>query len=178
MCRLILLAVLLTAGCARPEALPTGEAISERADREAYGVALHLADAGLPRVFVQAPYMGTFQRDSLWYVLVRDSVSRVAITLYDALGVENANLTADSVRYTERTRMFAAVGNVEVVTREGRTLFTDLLVWDERSYEIRAPGRVRLVSETERVEGEGLVTNEALTQYRLRRVTANVYVEE
>lgn len=176
--RIALLILLFLAGCAKPDALPEGVDVGERPDREAFGVALHLADAGLQRVFVQAPYMGTYQRDSLWYVLARDSVTRVSITIFDALGVESAHLTADSVKYTERVRLFQATGNVEVTTREGRTLYTERLLWDELSYEIRAPGSVRLVSETERVEGEGLVTNEALTQYRLRRVSANVYVEE
>jgi hypothetical protein len=176
--RLLLSLMLISAGCASPERLPQGGGVEGGPDREAFGVALHLADAGLPRVFVEAPYMGTYQRDSLWYVLARDSVQRVTITLYDALGVENARLVADSVHYTERNRIFRAFGEVEVVTREGRTLYTDQLTWEEMSYEIRAPGNVRLVSATERVEGEGLVTNEALTQYRLRRITANVYVEE
>lgn len=176
--RALLVVLLSLAGCARPDALPTGEARTERADREAFGVALHLADAGLARVYVEAPYMGTFRGDSVWYVLAGDESRRVSITLYDALGQESAHLQADSVRYTERTRLFEASGNVEVATREGRTLYTERLVWDEASYEIRAPGSVRLVSEAERVEGEGLVTNEALTQYRLRRVTANVYVED
>lgn len=177
--RLALIGLVL-AGCNRYEAPPgVADTTATAPTREAWGVHLTVSDADRLRVRLEAPYMATFDADTLVHVLSADtSGGRVRADLYDDAGRPTADLTADSLRYYEQERRFTALGNVLVVTEEGRRLETQRLTWLEAERTVSAPGFVHIVTPDEDVRGYDLTASEDLTTYRIRRVTAQVQVEE
>lgn len=172
--------LLVLTGCDRHEApLFAADSTHVGPAREVWGVHLAVSDDGRPRVRLEAPYMATFDADTLVHVFTADSAGgRVHADLFDEAGLPSAELTADTLRYYERDRRFTADGGVVVVTNEGRRLETDRLTWLEAERAVAAPGFVHITTPDEDVRGYGLTASEDLTTYRLTRVTAQVQVEE
>ena len=132
-----------------------------------------------PRFEIRADYLAEFTRGDSTYTLLRSEGDvPVRATLYDAQGDSAATLTARRVFYFEGERRFEARGAVVVVTREGKRLESEHLLWFEEDRRVRTPGFVRIVTPSERVQGYGLDADEDLATYRLSRVTAEVEVED
>lgn len=178
--RTLALIALALAGCNRYDA-PAGAAdtLATAPTREAWGVNLTVSDGPQLRVHLEAPYMATFDADTLVHVLTADSVGgRVEANLYGEAGQPTADLTADTLRYYERDRRFTATGRVVVLTPEGRRLETQRLTWLEAERTVSAPGAVHIVTDDEDVRGFDLTASEDLSTYRIRRVTAQVQVAQ
>lgn len=132
-----------------------------------------------PRFEIRADYLGEFARGDSTYTLLRSEADvPVRAILYDAAGDSAATLTARRVFYFEDEQRFEARGAVVVVTREGKRLESEHLLWFEEDRRVRTPGFVRIITPSERVQGYGLDADEDLATYRLSRVTAEVEVED
>ncbi len=80
--------------------------------------------------------------------------------------------------YFDREKRFEAEGRVVVVTREGKRLESEQLVWLEDERKVRTESFVSIVSSTERVQGYGLVADEDLKNYEIGRFSAQVTLDE
>jgi LPS export ABC transporter protein LptC len=96
----------------------------------------------------------------------------VRVVFFDrTTGKQAAVLTADSAIIDDRSKDMTAIGNVVVVSDSTRTkLQTSRLVWDEATERIRTTEAVRITSPTEVIEGQGLISDQFLTDYRLFKV--------
>ncbi|HMB92253.1 MAG TPA: LPS export ABC transporter periplasmic protein LptC [Rhodothermales bacterium] len=140
------------------------------------------AEASRNRMELIADYMARYEREDSTYMLLRshpDSLaSRVIAHLFDASGDSSATVTADRMLYFDQEQRFEARGEVIVVTKEGKRLESEHLVWNEAEREVRTPGFVSITTETQRMQGYGLVAEEDLATYRISRVTAQVMLED
>jgi LPS export ABC transporter protein LptC len=94
------------------------------------------------------------------------------IVFYDSKsGSQAATLTADSAIIDDRSRNMTAIGNVVVISdSNNRRLETQRLVWDHATEEIRTNENVVITTPTEIIEGQGLVSDQYLTAYRIFNV--------
>ena len=161
-------------------------------DQESWDVRLGMSEDGRPRAHVVAPYMAKYEREDSSYALLlpaadglaSDSLGvdslrvRVTAYLFDEEGDSSATLEADRMVYLDEEGRFEARGDVVVVTREGKRLESEHLLWYEAEREVRTPGFVKITTPTERIQGYELVSDEDLDEYTLARVTGQVTVED
>ena len=92
-------------------------------------------------------------------------------------GDSSAVITAIRMLFFADEGRFEAFGDVEVVTTEGKQLYSEQLTWDQTNRKIRTRRFVRIVTPSEEVQGNGLLADEDLDTYQIGRFTANVDIE-
>ncbi len=153
---------------------------AEGPEQESWNPDLKISEDGLPRIDLDAPYMARFEHpDSTWLVFSGggDSLERVVVHLFDANGDSSATVHANMITYYEREKRFLARGEVIVVTKEGKTLESEHLVWTEADRTVRTPGYARIVSPNRTVTGYGLVADEDLADFSMSRVSGVIIPE-
>ena len=169
----------LLAGCARPDAASVAPPDTARVPaREVWDARLVVLEQGRPRLRLEAPYLASFEGDSVYSVLESDSTGRaVTAQLFDAAGQPSATVTARRLVYREAAGAFVAEGGVVVNAQGGRRLDAETVRWDDAARRVEAPGFVRFTSPTEQVEGYNLRADESFVTYSLGRTRATVVVE-
>jgi len=77
------------------------------------------------------------------------------------------------VHYPQRKRMEVKY-NVVVVNKNGETLNTEHLIWDEKTKRIFSDAFVKITTGKEIIMGKGFEINEDLTQYLIKEVTGTI----
>ena len=149
-------------------------------EHESWGTRFFVSEDGLPRIQIVSAYLAEYEsEDSTYMLLTGDSLmARVTVFLFDAAGDSSAVLTSDQVLYYDHDRRFEAQGDVVVVTKEGKRLESEHLLWFENERKVRTPGFVRITTPSERIQGYNLESDEDLATYVLKRVTGMVTMEE
>lgn len=179
--------VLVVAACSEvPDVWVDEEEHSGRPVSESWDVSFYVSETDLgsvesrPRLHLEADYMASFEADSSFTLLRSDEAERqVRAVIFDkATGEQSAVISANEIIYNDRDRRFTATGDVFVDASGDRQLFSERLIWHERSQNVFAPGFVRIVTPQERLEGYNLDADENLDNYRLARVTGQAQIEE
>lgn len=176
--------LLLLTGCERRASQSASiEAVRAEGEpvQESWAMRYDVLEAGQPRVQMEAGYMARYEHEDSTYLYLQpvDTTDRqVLIHLYDDQGDSSATVTADRVRYYEDDDRFVARGDVLVVTKQGKRLLSEHLVWNEASREVTTPGYVHIISPDETIQGYGLVADEDLDTYTLSNVTGHVFRDE
>ena len=102
---------------------------------------------------------------------------RVIAYVYED-GDSSAVITAIQMMFFADEGRFEAFGDVEVVTAEGKQLFSEQLTWDQTNRKIRTRRFVRIITPSEDVQGNGLLADEDLDTYQIGRFTANVDIDK
>ena len=107
--------------------------------------------------------------------LLSDSVR---VDFYNDAEQHTSLLTAHRGRVNDQTQDFAAYTNVVVISDSGTILKTDSLFWKNSDRKILTEAFVEILSKTERIMGHGLVSDQALKNYRITRVTGQTVSKE
>ena len=87
---------------------------------------------------------------------------------------QEATLSANyGIHYPRRKRMEVKY-NVVVVNKNGETLNTEHLIWDEATKKIHSDAFVKITTGKEIIMGKGFESNEDLTQYQIKEVTGTI----
>lgn len=163
---------------------PTVESTEIWPAHEAWDIDFYITDDGIRRARLVAGYMVRYETSDSTYLVLRgahdpDSLADgVRVHFFDAQDEESGVLRAREVVYNEERRRFDARGGVSVVTREGKTLETEYLTWQEEEREIRTTGFVRIVTPDEEVRGYELRADEDLRTYEISRISGSATVPE
>ncbi len=101
----------------------------------------------------------------------------VKIEFYDADGVLETTLTAQSGKMNKQAKLADLQGKVVASGRDGSTLETEQLFWDEGKDKIYTAGFVRIKTPTRILEGDGFESNTGLTRYRIMKARGQLQVE-
>lgn len=120
------------------------------------------------------------------YLLAKDPYREfrkgVKIVTYkdDSLASENSTLTANYAIYYEKRNLWEAKGNVVVTNSEGRTLYTQQLFWNAKTKQIYSNVDSKIVQNEGRdvFYGEGFESDEAMRDWRFRRMTGRMEWEQ
>ncbi|HTX99105.1 MAG TPA: LPS export ABC transporter periplasmic protein LptC [Bacteroidota bacterium] len=95
----------------------------------------------------------------------------VHVDFYNTLGEHTSTLTARRGRVDDATNNFEAHENVVVVSDSGTTLRTERLYWTNADRTIHTDAFVDITSPTEHISGTGMVSDEALKNYKIFKVS-------
>ena len=150
----VLLLALFTA-CGNEGTRPTAtQTVLDSADQVLIGMTHYVTETGLQRARVRA--------DTAYFFSATQSAEMrtVYITFYDVTGRETSTLTAHEGTYHWRTGDMEGRGNVVVVTKDGRTLKSEVMryrqagneVSSDKAFVFEAPGG-------QHIEGEGFTSD-------------------
>ena len=155
----------------RPAVVP--EERTELPSQESWHSTVVFSDSGRMRARLRAGYIAVYMPQG--YTLLSDSVT---VDFYDEEERHTSVLTSRRGRVNDRTRDFVAYGNVRVTSDSGTVLTTDSLFWQNQEQLIVTQAFVDIVSPTEHITGHGLVSDQALKNYRIARVTGQTVAKE
>lgn len=148
----------------RPSVVPL--ATDSLPSQESWRSTVRLTDSARVRALLWAGHIATYADRQ--ETLLGDSVH---VTFYDEQGRPTSTLVARRGRVDDRTRNLEAYENVVVTSEDSTVLRTERLFWTDATREIHTDAYVEIVSPREVIRGEGLVSDQSLTNYRIFRVT-------
>jgi LPS export ABC transporter protein LptC len=124
------------------------------------------SENALPKIKIVADRQLVFQNGDVKYP------NGLNISMYNEYGVKTTTLQGDSGKYDKQKQFYEAYGNVLVTNHEEQqTLRTTQLAWDQPKREIKTEKPVTILTRYERLEGVGLVSDEAFKRYRIYKPT-------
>jgi LPS export ABC transporter protein LptC len=101
----------------------------------------------------------------------------VYVTFYDENEKISATLKADyAIRYDVSHIMEVKYG-VKVVNRNGQTLETEKLTWNENTKRIYTNALVKITTDKEIIMGKGMESNQDFSKYELKQVTGTIQLK-
>lgn len=133
-----------------------------------------ISDSGIVRYRVQAP---------VWYVY--DEAKEPKWTFPQSLHLESfddmfnkdATIDCDSATYLTNVQIWRLDGNVRVVNMAGERFLTEQLFWDQRKQSVYSDSFIQIIRADRIMEGYGFVSNESMTDFAVRNVSAILPVE-
>ena len=133
--------------------------------QESWRSTVRLTDSARVRAVLWAGHIATYVDGQ--YTLLADSVH---VTFYDEWGELSSTLTARRGKVDDRTRDLEAYDDVVVSSEDSTVLKTDRLFWTNATRLIHTDAYVEIASPREVIRGEGLESDQSLTNYRIFRV--------
>jgi LPS export ABC transporter protein LptC len=100
------------------------------------------------------------------------------MSFFDSIGTEQAKLQAEAGTYYQKEHRMIAWGNVKLYNTKGESLTTSRLLYEQDSARISTDQFVKIVSGDGTFYGQGLVSNENFTKYKILQPTGDVYLED
>lgn len=101
----------------------------------------------------------------------------ITIDFYDDSGNINGHLEADYAIRHLNTKLMEGDNNVRIVNRNGDKLNTEQLFWDENKHKIYTNKFVTIKTAREILYGNGLISNEDFTQYKITDLRGTIQVD-
>ena len=141
--------------------------------QESWESTVTLSDSARIKAVLWAGHIAVYpEKDQ---TLMDDSVH---VDFYTLQEVHTSTLTARRGRVNDKTMNFAAYDRVVVVSDSGSVLMTDSLFWNNKTQQIVTEAYVEIISPTEHIRGQGLVSDQSLRDYKIFRVTGEAVVKE
>ena len=105
-------------------------------------------------------------------------LTNVKIEFFNEFEERTSVLTSLHGKIDDDTQDMYAIDSVVAVSDSGTTLFTDELVWENKSKKIKSQKFVRIVSPDEILEGYGFESDQDLENYTIFDITYITTIEE
>ncbi len=128
-----------------------------------------ISDSGITRYRVEAP---------LW--LVYDEAKEPSwifprtlhLERFDNFFNKEATVDCDSATYLKNKQLWILDGHVAVVNLAGEKFLTEQLFWDQRKQSVYSDSFIQIIRSDRIMEGYGFVSNEAMTDFYVKNVSA------
>lgn len=139
------------------------------------GITMIYSDSARLKMVMKAPQMLTYDKNVKEpFTLLPSGLTMDFYTKEEKL---EATLSANyGIHYPQRKRMEVKY-NVVVVNKNGETLNTEHLIWDEVTKKIHSDAFVKITTAKEIIMGNGFESNEDLTQYQIKDVTGTIQLD-
>ena len=139
------------------------------------GITMIYTDSSRLKMVMKAGQMLTYDKNVKEPFTLLPSV--LMMVFYNKEEKKDATLTANyGIHYPRRKRMEVKY-NVVVVNKNGETLNTEHLIWDEATNRIHSDAFVKITTNKEIIMGKGFESNEDLTQYQIKEVTGTIQLD-
>ena len=171
----VVLAVILVAVGCEEKLKPSVVVVNQEQlpSHESWNSTVVFTDSARVEAVLWAGHIAVYATEQ--YTLFSDSVH---IDFFNDLQQHTSTLTARRGRVDDRTKDLDAYERVRLVSDDGTVLTTDHLLWKNEDRTIRSDMFVEIVSPTERITGQGLVSDQSLKNYRIFRVTGRAVAPE
>lgn len=118
------------------------------------------------------------------YMMARDPYREfrkgIDITTYDedSVGVVKATLRANYAIFYEKRKLWEAKGDVVVIQRDGRSLYTSQLFWNQATHRIYSNVDSKIVDGDEIYYCEGFESDESMKEWSYRKLKGVTYFTE
>jgi LPS export ABC transporter protein LptC len=164
----VLIALLfMSTGCeerVKPSVVPVGQ--GELPSQESWASTVLISDSAHVRAVLWSGHISSFSAQR--FTMLADSVH---VDFYNDREEHTSLLTARRGKVNDATQDFEAHENVVVISDSGTILHTDRLFWTNAEQKIHTDAYVDIVSPTEHIMGTGLISDQALKNYRIFKVT-------
>ncbi len=155
----------------KPAIVPLTQA--EAPSQESWKSTVIFSDSGRTTAILWAGYIAVYSAQQ--YPLLGDSIH---VDFFNNQEQHTSLLTARRGKVNDVTRDFEAFVNVVVISDSGTVLRTDSLLWNNAERKIHTDAFVDIVSPTEHIMGQGLVSDQSLKNYKIFKVTGQTTAHE
>ncbi len=89
-----------------------------------------------------------------------------------------ATIQCDSAHYNERQKIWSLNGNVRITNIKKEIILTKQMFWDQNQHTLQSDSFIHIEDPMRVIEGYGYSSNEKLTSYTLKHVSAIFPIEE
>ena len=89
-----------------------------------------------------------------------------------------STIKCDSAYYNEKDELWSLNGNVHITNANGDIIMTDQLFWNQKEHRLYSDAFIHVEKEMRVIEGYGYESDENLTNYKLRNVSAIFPVDD
>jgi LPS export ABC transporter protein LptC len=140
---------------------------------EARTVTTQFSQTGNLKAILTAPLMLRRISDTV----VIEFPQTLHVDFFDSAGTKESYLDARFARYSESRSLVLLRDSVQVINRQGDTLRTSELWWDQNSRKFYTDSTVRIVQRDKHIRGgKGLEAAQDLTWYLIKQPTGTVLV--
>jgi LPS export ABC transporter protein LptC len=141
--------------------------------QESWRSTVTFSDSARVKAVVWAGHISSFRNERV--TMLEDSVH---VDFYNEVGQHTSLLTSRRGRVNDATEDFEALENVVVVSDSGTTLKTEKLLWTNADRKVHTDAFVDITSPTERIMGQGMVSDQGLKHYTIFKVTGQAVTHE
>ena len=157
--------ILLTIGCQKEAEVENMTDTSSiiLPDQESWNSEIILTSAGKKIAVVRAGHTSKFNNSKL-AKLDED----IIVDFFNAEEKHTSKLTASSGEVNEKSHDLVAIGNVIVVSDSGATLYTERLVWKDKTKKIISDVEVKITTEADTLYGIGFESDAGLNNWIIK----------
>jgi LPS export ABC transporter protein LptC len=142
---------------------------------ESTNINLSMFERGYRFLNITSAKAKTHQSNSENYTIFSGNVH---ISLYDSLFQKKSMVYCSTATYNNAENTFRFYGDVHVESENKKQLLTEELTWYRLTRKVETESYVRIYAEDDTVYGFGLVSDEALESYRIKRVSGSVFLKD
>jgi LPS export ABC transporter protein LptC len=137
-------------------------------------VKMYYSQNGKVAALLTAPLMERFVNEEDYTIMNKG----IYVETYDSAMVVTSSIKADYGKNRPKAGLMEAKGNVKVVNEKGEVLNTEELFWDSKAGEIYTEKYVKITTKDEIIEGDGLVSNQDFSEYRIKKIRGIISLED
>lgn len=141
---------------------------------ESTDVSVSMFENGNRFLSIKSPFAKSHQESASNYTTFSGNVK---IELFDSLKAVVSQVTCATATFDTIQQTFEFIGKVRVVSQNERFLSTEKLTWFRNDRHIETDAYVEIFTPEDSLYGYGLISNEALDAYQIKRVTGNILIE-
>lgn len=175
---LMVLLVLVIAGCRRRDVRLRADAVTDRAAMavlEASDVTTIISDSGVVRYRIKAQTWKVYDKADTPYWEFPDGIY---LEKFNTELEPDASIESDYAFYNEPAQRWTLRGNVKAMNLEGEQFETPLLFWDQKSELIYSDSSIVITREASIIQGVGFRSNQEMTKYTILRPTGIFPINE
>lgn len=175
---LMVLLVLVIAGCRRRDVRLRADAVTDRAAMavlEASDVTTIISDSGVVRYRIKAQTWKVYDKADTPYWEFPDGIY---LEKFNTELEPDASIESDYAFYNEPAQRWTLRGNVKAMNIEGEQFETPLLFWDQKSESIYSDSSIVITREASIIQGVGFRSNQEMTKYTILRPTGIFPINE
>ena len=175
---LMVLLVLVIAGCRRRDVRLRADAVTDRAAMavlEVSDVTTIISDSGVVRYRIKAQTWKVYDKADTPYWEFPDGIY---LEKFNTELEPDASIESDYAFYNEPAQRWMLRGNVKAMNLEGEQFETPLLFWDQKSESIYSDSSIVITREASIIQGVGFRSNQEMTKYTILRPTGIFPINE
>ena len=175
---LMVLLLLVIAGCRRRDVRLRADAVTDRAAMavlEVSDVTTIISDSGVVRYRIKAQTWKVYDKADTPYWEFPDGIY---LEKFNTELEPDASIESDYAFYNEPAQRWMLRGNVKAMNLEGEQFETPLLFWDQKSESIYSDSSIVITREASIIQGVGFRSNQEMTKYTILRPTGIFPINE
>lgn len=157
------------------EVINTITGINQLPSQSARDIETIYTDSARIQLLIRAPLLNRYQDKEQPYYEFPEGLY---VEFYGEEEKVDSRLTARYAIFHEADELWEARDSVLAVNREGEILSTDLLFWDQKKKLIYTDRFIKITTPDELIYGEGFEADQAFTDWKIKKVTGTIYVEQ